>query len=191
MFTNFHPTVTKSERMLKMCNEILKQLILNFKKGDTESFIFIYKVFERLIRLYAARVDYEETGAELDLFLIELLHKLDLRRFESDGSYSIQKYIAVSIRNRYLDLLKKQIERIQKTLPLLELSYELEDYREEKIMLPDAFALLTPKQKMVLKSKYIYGYNDVEISKMMGTTRQAVNSIKNRAFEILRAYYNH
>jgi DNA-directed RNA polymerase specialized sigma24 family protein len=43
---------------------------------------------------------------------------------------------------------------------------------------------------MVLKSKYIYGYNDIEISKMMGTTRQAVNGIKRRAFEILRAYYN-
>jgi DNA-directed RNA polymerase specialized sigma24 family protein len=65
-----------------------------------------------------------------------------------------------------------------------------EEYRDEKIMLPDAFELLTPKQKMVLKSKYIYGYNDIEISKMMGTTRQAVNGIKRRAFEILRAYYN-
>ncbi len=174
-----------------MCNEILKKLILNFKKGDTQSFLLIYKVFERLIRLYAARVDYEDTKAELDLFLIELLHKLDLTRFSSDYSFSIQKYIAVSIRNRYLDLLKKQIERIQKTLPLFEFSDTKEDYYDEKIMLPDAFALLTPKQRMVLKGKYIFGYNDVEISKMMGTTRQAVNSIKNRAFEVLRAYYNY
>ncbi len=174
-----------------MCNEILKKLILEFKKGDAKSFEFIYKVFERLIRLYAARVDFEETVAELDLFLIELLHKLDLTRFQSDSSYTIQKYIAVSIRNRYLDLLKKQIERMQKTLPLLELSSAKEDYYEEKIMLPDAFALLTPKQRMVLKGKYIYGYNDVEISIMMGTTRQAVNSIKNRAFEVLKAYYNY
>ncbi len=173
-----------------MCNEIFKKLILEFKKGDTESFLFIYKVFERLIRLYSARVEYEETVAELDLFLIELLHKLDLKRFQSDSSYTIQKYVAVSIRNKYLDLLKKQIERIQKSLPLLEISNAKEEYYDEKIMLPDAFELLTPKQKMVLKSKYIYGYSDVEISTMMGTTRQAVNSIKNRAFEVLRDYYN-
>ncbi|MBQ4119966.1 MAG: sigma-70 family RNA polymerase sigma factor [Clostridia bacterium] len=173
-----------------MCNEILKKLIIGFKKGDTQSFLLIYKVFKRLIRLYAARVDYEETLSELNLFLIELLHKLDLTRFSSDYSYTIQKYIAVSIRNRYLDLLKKQIERIQKTLPLFEISGAKEDCYDEKIMLPDAFKVLTPKQKMVLMGKYIYGYNDVEISKMMGTTRQAVNSIKNRAFEVLRAYYN-
>ncbi len=174
-----------------MCNEILKKLIIDFRKGDTEAFLLIYKVFERLIRLYAARVDYEDAKAELDLFLIELLHKLDSTRFLSDYSFSIQKYIAVSIKNRYLDLLKKRIERIQKTLPLFEISNTNEDYYEEKIMLPDAFSVLSPKQRMVLKGKYIYGYNDIEISKMMGTTRQAVNSIKNRAFKILKAYYNH
>ena len=180
----------KGERMLKMSNEILKELIIEFKKGDTDAFCLIYKLFQRLIRLYAARVDYEDAVAELNLFLIELLHKLDLTRFSDDYSYSIQKYIAVSIRNRYLDILKKQIERIQKSLPLFEFSNAKEEYRDEKIMLPDAFELLTPKQKMVLKNKYIYGYNDIEISKMMGTTRQAVNGIKRRAFEILRAYYN-
>lgn len=174
-----------------MNNEILKKLILNFKRGDTKSFLLIYKVFERLIRLYASRIDFEDTVAELNLFLIELLHKLDLTRFSCDRSYSIQKYIAVSIRNQYLDLLKKQIDRIQKTLPLCEIASTGEDFYDEKIMLPDAFLLLTPKQKAVIKNKYIYGYNDVEISKMMGTTRQAVNSIKNRAFKVLRAYYKY
>ena len=173
-----------------MCNKFLKKLIIEFKKGNTDAFYLIYKVFKKLIRLYAARVDYEETTAELHLFLIELLHKLDLSRFSDDYSYSLQKYIAVSIRNKYLDILKKQIERIQKSSPLFEFLSVKEEYKDEKIMLPDAFALLTPKQKSVLRCKYILGYSDVEISKMMGITRQAVNSIKNRAFAVLRNYYN-
>ncbi len=173
-----------------MCNEILKALIIDFKKGYSKSFYLIHKVFERLIKLYASRIYYEDGESELNLFLIELLYKLDLSRFDSlDSSFTIQKYIAVALRNKYLDVLKKSIELNQKTLPLLEQKADEEEHFYEKLMLPNAFSLLTVKQQEVLIRKYIYGYKDTEISETMGISRQAVNGIKNRAIEILKNYY--
>ncbi len=179
------------ERMSKnMCNKLIKNFIINFRKRDETAFKTIYQVFEKLIKLYASRIYYEDGRAELDLFLIELLNNINLSRFDSRAdSFTIQKYIAVSIRNKYLYILQKSIEHTRKIYPLFELSDNAEEFFYEKLMLPDAFDLLSEKQKTVIKNKYIYGYSDSEICKMMGTTRQAVNGIKRRAVETLKEFY--
>ena len=50
-------------------------------------------------------------------------------------------------------------------------------------------SFLTKLQKQILIAEYVYGYFDVELSRKLHTTRQAVNRTKNRAIDMLRNYY--
>ncbi len=148
----------------------------------------IYRVFERLIRYYSARMCCEDGESELTLRLVELLHKLDLSRFKSDESFGIQKFIAVSLRNRYIDISKKGRFELMTIQHLTDYAFT-QKYVDEKIMLPDALSVLSKKQRLVLDYEYFYGYNGEEIAEMMGTTRQAVNGIKQRALNTMKNFY--
>lgn len=172
-----------------MCNRILKPLIAQLKKQDMRSFPLVYEVFKKLIKLYAARLGYEDAVSELTLCLIEVVCGMDLSRFESDDSFGIQKYIAVCLRNRYIVLSMKKCEYEKCTVPIYDNVAAKKEKTDEVIMLNQAFNLLNQRQKEVLIYKYIYGYSDVELSKMYGISRQAVNGLKIRALAILRNFF--
>ena len=44
-------------------------------------------------------------------------------------------------------------------------------------------------QKRVIVYKYLEGYSDIEISKILKISRQAVNKLKNRGLENIRKNY--
>lgn len=169
-----------------MCNSLLKPLISRFKEYDMSVFTLIYENFEKLIYLYASRLKGEDAVCELNLFLIELLYSLDLSRFKADNTCEIQKYIAVCLRNKYIALSMRK-DKVQKlVLPFYENcepSYELYD---DNVFLNEILGLLTEKQKTVLVYRYIYGYSDVEIGQKLRIKRQAVNRLRNRAFDTLK-----
>ena len=60
---------------------------------------------------------------------------------------------------------------------------------EEAIELEQFCSSLTKLQKQILVAEYVYGYSDVELSRKLHTTRQAVNRTKNRAIDMLRKFY--
>lgn len=169
-----------------MSNKILIPLILNYRKRDEEAFLKIFKIFERLINYYDSKMRCEDGGAELTLFLLELLFRLDLSQFKCDNSYSVQKYIVVAIRNRYIDISRKSCEDLKKIQLFANVNAVLWERCDERLMLEDALCKLSYKQRRVLEYKYFCGYNDFEIAKAMGITRQAVNGIKRRAFDTLK-----
>lgn len=171
-----------------MKNFLLKPFIEQFRKGDMTTFPMVYANFKKLIFFYANHLRYEDAAADITLFFIELLYVLNLSKFRSDDSESLERYIAVCLRNQYISLVKKSAKRLQNLLPLYEEAIPFYELYDEKIVLKEAFEKLSEKQKTVLLCKYIYGYNDNEIAQMMGNTRQTVNNIKNRAFEILQKY---
>ena len=153
-----------------------------------EVFPSIYEVFRKLINLYAARFDYEDGVAELNLHLIEVLYSLDLSRFESDESFGIQKYIAVALRNRYMSLSIKKSQRDKNSMPLFDNVAVEKENRDDLIALWQVFSRLNEKQKEILVYKYIYGYSDAELSRVYGVSRQSVNGMKIRALATLRRY---
>lgn len=171
-----------------MRNYVLRSFIEQFKKGEMASFPIIYNNFKKLIFFYANRLDYEDSAAEMILFFVELLYTVRLDRFKCDASQSLEKYIAVCLRNQYFALLKKAIKHSQNFSHYYEETVPFYELYDERILLREGFKKLSEKQKTVLSNKYIYGYSDAEIAQMMGITRQAVNYIKNRAFEILQKY---
>ena len=172
-----------------MYNYALKDLILSFRLQNSNAFELIYDEFKRIIYHYARKQKNEDIIGELTLFLIELLYRIDLSRFKNDDSEDLKKYIMVSIKNKYITILRNQMR--EKML--------FEDFPEENIVydspaqiyvdMNEAFEGLTDRQKSIIVCKYIYCLSDVQISEMLKISRQAVNRLKNRALKVLENYY--
>ena len=170
-----------------MENSCLLALLSKFRKGDMSVFPVIFSEFEGLIKHYARRSEAEDTDEELSVFLLELLYKLDISRFAGVTGDGLSRYIAVSIRNKYIAFSVKNDNFKKAPLCIKAENTYIEDFSKHTF-LKDALKHLTPKQKAVIQLKYIYDYSDVEIGLSLNITRQAVNRIKNRAIERLREY---
>ena len=60
------------ERMVNMCNAMIKPMIENFKKQDMTVFPLVYSQFGKLISFYSRKLSYEDSASDLTVFLIEL-----------------------------------------------------------------------------------------------------------------------
>lgn len=172
--------------MVEMRNRYLKPIIEKFKNQDMGVFETLYDEFKKLIMFYSGKLCYDDAVSELTLFLIELFYQIDLKKFDSDDSVTINKYIAIAMRNQYI-YLSQQRERYRK------MSYKLYDtidgYQpdfEQRVSLIESINILSEKQKMIIIYRYIYGYTNFEIASLMGISRQAVNQLKNRALLSLK-----
>lgn len=171
-----------------MCNRCLKPIIEKFKKQDMTVFEPLYDVFKRLIMFYSKKLYYDDAAADLTLFFIELLYQMDLSKFGMDDSFTIKKYIAVSIKNHYIALSMNKDRYCKVSNKLYD---NLDGYLpnfEERFSLLESINVLSEKQKMIVIYKYIYGYSDFEIAVLLGVSRQAVNRLKNRALVCLREF---
>lgn len=172
-----------------MCNLELKQLIEDFRHEDMTAFGFIYEEFKRFINLYSRRLDYEDATQELTIFLIELLYDIDLSKFPSSDSDGLMRYIAVSLRNKYIVLSKENYKYKSMSAEIYESEVFSCDTLDERLNIEEALKALTNRQRLVIIYKYIFDYSDAEISNILGISRQAVNQNKNRAFITLRKFY--
>lgn len=171
-----------------MCNLELIPLIEEYKQGIWKNFDSLYGVFERLIQYYSRRLDLDDSQQELTVFFIELLYRIPLDKFEKNDSVNIQKYLAASIRNKYIALSKAQQIHKEMTAELIDnipsSSYSLEN----NAILVAGLGRLTPKQNKIIIYKYIYGYSDCEISAQLHISRQAVNRLKIRGLLVLKEF---
>lgn len=172
-----------------MHNSLLLSLIKKFKEQDMNAFTIIYDEFKKLILLYSTKIQDEDATQELTLFLIELLYNIDISKFKNDFSDSLKRYIAVSIRNKYISLSKQKVKYINQTSELFEDIFLTEQPFCEKLDIYRALSKLTYKQKTVIIYRYIYCYSDAEIAKLFSISIPAVNRLKNRALETLKEYY--
>lgn len=173
-----------------MYNRVLKKLILSFRKQDVGAFELIYDEFKDIIYYYARRQNDEDIIGELTLFLIELLYRINLSNFKSDTTVDIRKYISVSLKNKYISILRKQTKD---NLILRDVYEEDLIYNNPAHMymdICDAFENLTERQKSVVVCKYIYCLSEKQISQMLNISRQAVNRLKNKALIVLKEYYS-
>ena len=175
--------------MVEMENCCLLGLIDRFRKRDMTAFPIIFNEFEKLINFYSYKLSDEDAFQELTTFLLELLYNLDFRVFKKDSSDSLKRYIAVCIRNKYIAISKGIEKHKTADFPVFEnAAADYSDFLQSQI-LKDAVRLLPPKQRRLIIYKYIYNYSDVEIAEFLNISRQAVNRLKNRAIENLKAYY--
>ena len=171
-----------------MCNKDLKKSIKEFKNQNMQNFGSLYQEFERLILYYSKKLYTDDAVEELTLFFIELITEIDLNKFKNDSSVSLQSYIAVCIRNKFISLSIAEKRRKELRADFFEqtMGYSLE--LDKKISIFSALKILPEQQRKVLVYKYVYLYNDVEIAEILNITRQAVNRLKNRGLLNLRIF---
>lgn len=170
-----------------MENGCLITLIENFRGKDMSAFPVIFSQFEGLIHYYSGKEGGEDTFQELSVFLLELLYKVDIKRFEKKSGDGLKRYIAVCIGNRYIALCKQNSILKKNNVSFSYIASHEKDFLQNQ-MLKDAMDKLTHKQREIIILKYIYNYSDVEIALALDISRQAVNRIKNRAVVALREY---
>lgn len=171
-----------------MYNYLLKGLIKDFRTQDVTAFEIIFEEFKGLISFYAKKINYEDAFGELSLFLLELLYSIDLSKFKKDKSDTLKRYIAVSIRNKYIALSKQFCEREKRELSF----FDKDSYSfgfEGMLDMLDALKHLSASQQNVLIYKYVYSLSDCQIAETLGITRQAVNRLKNRGLKALKDYF--
>lgn len=171
-----------------MYNYLLKELIERFKNQEISAFEMIYDEFKGLINFYARKLAYEDAIGELTLFLIELIYSVKMTKFPYDKTDSLHRYIAVAVRNKYIELSKKKSCENSFCFELFE-SDGKENSAIERIQIEEALAYLTERQKKIIVYKYIYGFSDCQIAKLLSITRQSVNRLKNRGLKELKNYY--
>lgn len=172
-----------------MKNILLLKLIERFRSGDMEAFSEIYNEFKNLIRIYSIRTETEDALQEFTVFLVELLYEVELDNFPYDFSNSLKRYIAVSIRNKYIALSKNE----QNYRSLITGFYEnCGGYTETEydfMLTKDLISQLPPKYALVIVYRYIYGYSDEEIAQFLGKTRQSVFRLRQSALKKMRENY--
>ena len=90
-----------------MKNREIIKYVKEIRAGNASGFEELYEAFLRLINFYGRKIG-EDGSEELILFFTELLHSLDIGKFTPDESEELNKYIAVSIRNRYIELSRRK-----------------------------------------------------------------------------------
>lgn len=172
--------------LFKMQNCLLKPLILKIKEQDMAAFPLIFDEFKKLINFYGAKLGYEDAASELTLFLIELLYEINIARFPSNSDEDIHKYIAASIKNKYIALSRAKLKN---TIFENELWEDCCGYTEDfdcRFCFTQGVSCLNSVQRKIIIYHYVYGYSIAEIAKLLGVTRQAVNRSKNQALVVLR-----
>ena len=174
-----------------MCGKSLFELaniIQSKEQGYKKAILKLIKRFQPLIKKYSYLLYYEDSQSELTLTFIETLYKIpiDNPRFKQD-QYIIS-YISKSIRNNYIHLSKKRNQLYYYESPInldiAEDSYQINI--GDKLYIKDLLSLLTEREKEIINLKYFKEYSDIEISKKIGISRQAVNKTKNRALKKMR-----
>lgn len=169
-----------------MKNNLLKPFIKLIKSQDMSVFPVVYDEFKNLILFYGRKLKYEDAASELTLFLIELLYDIDLEKFEDDESDFLKRYIAVSIKNKYiaLSVAKSKIRDYESAF--LEKCCGCEQEFDDRVYCSEIIKNLSDMQRTVIVYHFVYGYSIAEIAKRLNITRQSVNKTKNRALKALR-----
>lgn len=169
-----------------MGNDMFEKIV-KYKKGDEKALLEIIKMFNPLIMKYARLLDEEDTKQDLTLNLIKVMKKIPTDKKLKNKE--IVGYVAKAIRNKYIDLSKKndrvKINEVELNLDI-EIGYEECEYEFEIL---DMFKVLSKKEYYIMRLLYIHYLSVSEVADYMKISRQAVNQTKNRALKKIKKIY--
>ncbi|WP_326828376.1 sigma-70 family RNA polymerase sigma factor [Tissierella pigra] len=122
--------------------------------------------------------------------LLSLIRNIDIRKFKDSSHRQIAKYIHIHLRKRALNLLRNR----KRELSFMEINYYIladtsKANVEDTVLISILIKSLPKKQRDIIIMKYIYELSDMDIAKILGISRQAVNRLKNRALNNLRKFF--
>lgn len=171
-------------------NGDLYELIYAAKNGEDQALTNLIVTFEPAINKFSRHLGYDCAKTDLNIFLIELIKKMDLNKFDPKANGKIFNYIYNSIRNKKINLFNKHIENEIDPLPIkLECIGSYDPNVENVILISELWKFLTEYQQSVLKKKFFEGLSDMEIASDLNVSRQAINRCKNRAFDSIKEQF--
>ena len=138
----------------------------------------------------------EDAEAELQLFLIELIHKIPLSLLQNNNDGKIVNYITTAISNHYKLLVSKIIKE-KCSLPLSSFSEEQQENIQNALYIVDDLQIdltellqkvLTKNELEVVTFKYLGQYTIQEIADYKKVSRQAINQTHNNALKKIKKY---
>lgn len=168
------------------------ELVINIQR-KTNHEIAILKLIEQfnpLIKKYSNLLRWEDSQSELILALIEIINKVPTQNSKFKQDKYIVSYISKSIRNTYIYLSKIRNKLKCHEFPI---NFEIteDSYQAsivDRLFVEELLKVLTKREKEIITLKYFNEYSDIEISRKIGVSRQAVNKTKNRAIKRMREY---
>jgi len=166
----------------------LRENIFNYQKGDEDCLEEIILKFNPLIEKYNRLFLYEDIRSELIIAIIESLKKHKLRELTSEGQ--LVKYVSIVLKNKYIDLVRKNkhpnFEITTENISNYEtLIYDIENV-ESQLYFNDLIKSLTENQKWILIQIFVYQKTESEIAKSKGVTKQSIHNIKKQAFKKIK-----
>lgn len=143
----------------------------------------IKKDFEKLIQFYANKIEYPEEREEIEDMLWSFLYRLI-----ASGRGISQRYVAVAIRNQYINYSKKIQKRKLLEVELTDDKYTgyTKDDFVEAIAMRDLLDKLGIKQREAIVLHHVYGLSFDEIAKKRGISRQSISQLSNRGIKRIR-----
>ncbi len=173
----------RGEKKMKLTN-----LLIECKQGDKNALLDIILEFMPLINKYNRKYFKEDISSELIISMIEGLEKMDIANNISDGQFA--NYISTVIRNKYIDIVRKNIrfntEMLTDNITRYQtLTTNIESI-ESKLNFYYLIKPLTKNQKWVLEQIFIHQKTEVEVAKDKGVTKQAIHNTKKQAFKRIK-----
>lgn len=159
---------------------------------DNVGTLKVIDTFDRAIRSFSYKLNYEDAYTDLVIFLLGLCQSVDLHKIENLNEGAIVKYFYNSLRHEFIRLSKRN-----KKYTSNEQSYGIdpsEIINNDKmnhdiysdVLFYDMINNLTAKEKQIIKYIFLWNYSDVETSKTLGISKQAVGKIKRKALQKMK-----
>ena len=171
-------------------NMELYDLLNRARNNDKDALYEIIKDFEGTLKKLSNNLYYEEAETDLIIELLSLIRNIDIRKFKDSSHRQIAKYIHIHLRKRALNLLRNR----KRELSFMEINYDIlvdtsKANVEDTVLISILIKSLPKKQRDIIIMKYIYELSEIDIAKILGISRQAVNRLKNRALNNLRKFF--
>lgn len=155
-------------------------------QGDKEAVEYVYLKFYPIIKRISKGLDYKEGETDLTIAFLEVIQNIDFDNFPKNEG-QITNFLCKLLKNKAVDLFRKNVIGRQDDLCLdYDLLHDENFDLDSNVFISSLISSLSPIQRNVIIKKFIYQYTDIEISRELGISRQAVNRTKNRALNSLR-----
>lgn len=172
-------------------------LITQSQGGNADTTMALIDKFNPMLKKYAYQLHYDDAYDDLLVDFIQFIHDIDLTKIHNQCEGCLVSYISRAMKCVYIKKSKQK-----KSLQNIILDSELEDdqiYQIESLLsqedtyfqheLPGIECILTRPEASVIQMIYLRGYSACKAAQQLGTSRQAVNQMKNRALKKLRTQY--
>ena len=162
----------------------LKNLIKLYKQGEVDLGDLLEPIMPT-IKIILSKYSFKILEEDLIYYLWSLIENLNIHNFNNDKA--LYSYIYVSLNNYCKSILApKRKFNILYDSNLTDI--ELEKYSHSNsdnslLIFNDLIKDLPDKQKKIIDLRYKYCFSDIEISKYLSISRQAVNQTRKRALK--------